>query len=157
MTFAPGKVQPSAQTGAWNRSLEADLDRLVRVHGVDLLVSLIEDHELEELRIPGLVRRGEAHGLVVHRLPVKDASVPTLDAMVRLQAVVAEARSRGERVAFHCKGGLGRAGTAAACCLVQAGVSAAEAITRVRAARPRTVETAAQERFIADFAARVRA
>jgi protein-tyrosine phosphatase len=154
VTFAPGKIQPGAMTGAWNRSLEADLDQLARVHQVDLLVSFVEDHELETLRIPDLVRRGAARGLRVRRFPIVDGGVPGLDAMVELQAEVAAARARGERVAFHCKGGLGRAGTGAACCLVFAGVSPASAIARVRAARPGAVETTAQERFIEEYAAR---
>jgi len=56
-------------------------------------------------------------------------------------------------VVFHCKGGLGRAGTAACCCLIHADVDAGTALERVRAAREGAVETATQERFIQGYTA----
>ena len=52
-----------------------------------------------------------------------------------------------------CRGGLGRTGTAVACLLVDGGVAPAEAIARVRAARPGTVERRVQEEFVRDWSA----
>jgi ADP-ribosyl-[dinitrogen reductase] hydrolase len=57
----------------------------------------------------------------------------------------------GGRVLVHCRGGLGRAGTVAACLLVELGVAPQDAIRRVRAARPNAIETAAQERYILGY------
>jgi len=54
----------------------------------------------------------------------------------------------GGRVLVHCRGGLGRAGTVAACLLVEFGVRPEEAIQRVRIARPNAIETSAQERHV---------
>jgi protein-tyrosine phosphatase len=50
----------------------------------------------------------------------------------------------------HCKGGLGRAGTAAALLLAsrQASLQADEVIQRIREARSNAVETVIQERYI---------
>lgn len=154
MTFAPGKIQRGAMSGSWTRSLEADLDRLVRGHEVDDLVCLLEDHELTDLHIEGLVKRAAAHGLAVHRLPVQDQSTPTDAELHDLLEKVASWRALGRRVVFHCKGGLGRAGTAAACCLVETGIDPEVAITLIRAARKGAIENPSQEAFVRHYGAR---
>jgi ADP-ribosyl-[dinitrogen reductase] hydrolase len=48
----------------------------------------------------------------------------------------------------HCRGGLGRAGTVAACLLIEFGTSPAEAITLVQTQRPGAIETMAQENYV---------
>ncbi len=151
MTFAPGKVQPNAVTGAWARSLELDLRHLARVHQVDDLVCLLEDHELASLHIEALPERAAAHGLTLHRLAIQDGGVPEEGEFRALLKRVESWRAAGRRVVFHCKGGLGRAGTAACCSLIHTGVDPALALKRVRAARRGAVETAQQERFIQDY------
>jgi protein-tyrosine phosphatase len=153
MTFAPGKVQPHAITGAWSRSLELDLRDLARVHRVDDLVCLLEDHELSSLHIEALADRAAAHGIALHRLPIQDGGVPGEHELRALLERVASWRAAGRRVVFHCKGGLGRAGTAAWCCLIHSGVDQATALKRVRTARKGAVETAKQERFARDYTA----
>jgi len=50
---------------------------------------------------------------------------------------------------FHCAAGLGRTGTVVAKLLTDSfGLTADEAITQVRQARPGTIETAAQADFV---------
>lgn len=149
VTFAPGKRDPAPRPGRWWRDLGADLDALVRDHGVTLLVSLVEDHELDLLGIPALVAEAEARGLAVVRFPIVDVSVPR-DAAAALTVVdrAVDAALAGGTVVFHCRGGLGRAGTMAACALVRLGARPGEAIARVRAARPGAIETPAQEAFV---------
>jgi protein-tyrosine phosphatase len=58
----------------------------------------------------------------------------------------------GRVVVTHCLAGFGRTGTIAACCLVDRGRGAAEAITIVRAARPGSLQNSAQECFVSGFA-----
>ena len=67
-----------------------------------------------------------------------------------LDDVLARIRS-GERVVVACRGGLGRTGTAVACLLVDGGVTARDAIARVRGVRPGTVERRGQEEFVRDW------
>lgn len=149
MTFAPGK-----KDAGWDRDLEADLERLARHHGATRLVSLIEDHELDLLRIPALVDRARAHGIEVERFPIEDLSVPvSLADLSRLVERILAAYRAGETIVLHCRGGLGRTGLVAACCVVAlGGASAADAIAAVRRARPGTVETPAQQEWVARFA-----
>ncbi|MCB9792523.1 MAG: protein-tyrosine-phosphatase [Alphaproteobacteria bacterium] len=153
LTFAPGKRAPSWQGTPWFRDLAADLDRLAEGYGAGALVSLVEEDELGMLGIPGLVPEAEARGIAVLRLPIPDGDVPSMEAARQVsQAALSLARS-GQRVIFHCRGGLGRAGTLAACTLTRMGLSAEAAIARTRAARPGAIENTKQERFVEAFAA----
>ena len=92
------------------------------------------------------------HGLVEVHIPVKDFSAPSPEQIARGIAVISEAVAAGERAAVHCGGGLGRTGTLLACYLVDQGWEAEEAIDRVRAARPGSVETAGQVAAVETYA-----
>lgn len=157
ITFAPGKKDPSPRYHgvAWNRDGDADLARLRGYWGTGMLVSLIEDHELELLEITTLPTEALKHGLELVRFPIRDCSVPDDRAATeRLVAQIVERMRAGLRVVVHCRGGIGRAGMIAACVLVELGTAPREAIAQVRRARdPRAVETREQERFVEDWRA----
>jgi len=152
LTLAPGKKAWSEFGPPWDRDLAADLQRLRGVYETKTLVCLLEDQEMEDLKIPDLVPRAEALGMRVWRCPVQDGFVPTARALPRYREVISAALSAvgtGETVVVHCRGGLGRAGTFAACCLVTAtGAPAADAIRAVRETRPGAIENEIQEGFI---------
>ena len=93
-------------------------------------------------------------GITEVHLPVPDFTPPTpaqLDAGV---TAIGDALATGGRVAVHCHGGLGRTGTLLACYLVQQGMTPAEAIARIRAVRPGSVETREQEAAVHAYARR---
>jgi protein-tyrosine phosphatase len=156
LTFAPGKRSASLFGPDWARDLDVDLDQL-RGEGVDFLAPLIEDDELELLGIPTLVEAAAGRGMTVARLPIPDGGIPDiLAARSLVERIVAHARAGGGAVT-HCRGGLGRAGTIAACCLVALGADPRVAVREVRSVRPGAIENEGQERFVAEYAARQRA
>ena len=150
VTFCPGKRQPTAMTGGWNRSLDIDLDA-VAAWGASAIVTLIEDHEITSLEVSDLGRMTrERHMAWVH-LPIRDVSVPDdlFESAWKQADEGLRARLRdGFNVLVHCKGGLGRAGTVAARLLIELGMTPAEAIAAVRKARPGAIETSGQETYV---------
>lgn len=150
ITFCPGKKQPFALTGAWDRDLATDLTAVAN-WGAVAVISLIEEHEIHALGVPGLgAAVAERHMEWIH-LPIRDVSVPgsAFERAWQLHGPGVRARLRdGFDVLVHCKGGLGRAGTIAARLLVELGASAAEAIAAVRSVRPGAIETPDQEAYV---------
>jgi len=154
MTFAPGMKTPGRH-GRWERDLEADLRVLREEHGADVLVSVVEEHEYGGYGIPELLERDRVGGLEVLRFAIEDMNVPKeaeAEEYEELIRDIADRMREGENVVVHCRGGLGRTGTVAACVLVALGNhSADEAIDAVRSARRGTVQTRDQEDFVRRF------
>jgi protein-tyrosine phosphatase len=59
--------------------------------------------------------------------------------------------SDNAKVLVHCQGGSGRTGTMGAAYWIAKGLSAADAIRKVRQANPDAVETIGQERILDEF------
>jgi len=156
MSFCPGKQQADGLSGCWARDLQADLAR-VRDWGAVLFVSLVEDHEFAELRVQSLPQEVVSRDMAWRHLPIRDRYPPGADFEARWGEVGAEivgTLKSGGNVFVHCKGGLGRTGTVAACLLIEAGYAAEAAIDAVRRARARTIETALQEWYVLQYRAR---
>jgi len=97
------------------------------------------------------------HGLAELHLPVADFAAPTPEQLARGLAAVDAAIAGGRRVAVHCGGGLGRTGTFLAGYLVHRhGLAAGDAIARVRALRPGSIETAGQVAAVSAYAEQIR-
>ncbi|MEC8378795.1 MAG: ADP-ribosylglycohydrolase family protein [Myxococcota bacterium] len=152
VTFAPGKQGSSSLGKPWNRNLDMDLCRLKGRFNVDVLMSLVEDKELQMLRISDLVSRAAEHRIAVCRYPIVDQLVPKIDAAQHAVDVAVALLNAGQNVVFHCRGGLGRAGTLSACTLVKLGEHPAKAIDTIRQHRPGAIENSAQEKFVHRFA-----
>jgi ADP-ribosyl-[dinitrogen reductase] hydrolase len=75
LTFAPGKRDAHAFSGAWHRDLGGDLQRLRVDYATRRLVCLLEDHELAELGIANLIDLAEAFRIRVRRLPIRDVEI----------------------------------------------------------------------------------
>lgn len=154
LTFAPGK-RGAAYLGpyVWQRDLASDLERLKEHYGVDSVVTLLEEHELESLEILALRDEIRGRGMKSHWHPIVDGGVPDeMGPFVATIRTILSALHTGERVVVHCRGGLGRAGTVAACALIALdGVLVSHAIELVREARPGAIENRGQEQFIEEF------
>ena len=147
ITICPGRQDR-------DRDLEADLGRLSD-EGVDRLLCLSTEAEMDWAGVPDLGTRAEALGLEYRWLPVPDQGTCSLGEAVDLVRWCRQGLERGESVVITCMGGLGRSGMVAACTLVDLGASPADAIASVRAARgPRALETSAQEELVSTFAGR---
>jgi ADP-ribosyl-[dinitrogen reductase] hydrolase len=150
ITFCPGKKQPGALTGAWDRDLGIDLD-LIRYWGAVAVVTLVEDHELQSLKVADMGSLVADRHKSWYHLPIRDVSTPSAEFEQRWVEVGEELRAilrEGFNVLVHCKGGLGRAGTIGARLLIELGVNPADAVEQVRQARPGAIETSGQLAYV---------
>jgi ADP-ribosyl-[dinitrogen reductase] hydrolase len=155
MTFCPGKKQPSSVTGGWSRDLVLDL-HAIKDWGAQVLVSLLESHEFLSVRVSPeeISRLTSSLGIEWIDAPIVDGAIPNESFLDKWRIVAPRLRdvvSRGGAVVFCCIGGLGRTGMIAACLLVEAGYSPAEAIGAVRDARRGTIENSRQEGFVLNY------
>ena len=150
LVHCPGRNQVDALGRHWRRNLDDDVAAIATWHPSAVL-TLLEAQEFFRLGVPKLARALQAAGLEWHHLPIPDLGTPGPDffhAWARTRKCVLGSLRGGERVVVHCAGGLGRTGMLAARLLAELGVSPADAIRRVRAARPGAIETEAQAAFV---------
>jgi atypical dual specificity phosphatase len=121
----------------------------LREQGIELLVSLTEEMPRKDW--------AEAAGLLVFHEPMEDMQAPGPEQFERAVSAVLRATERGMGVAVHCGAGLGRTGVVLAGYFIAKGMSASNAIAKVRKLRPGSVETDEQAEAVADFARRRKA
>jgi len=75
ITFCPGKKDRHSNTGIWERDLEADMES-IRAWGTTCLVTLMEDHEFDQLGVRQLPFKAQEVGLTWFHIPIPDVSIP---------------------------------------------------------------------------------
>jgi ADP-ribosyl-[dinitrogen reductase] hydrolase len=154
MTFCPGKKQADGQSGAWDRSLDDDMET-IKAFGAVALVTLMPDYELQSLHVSPnqIMDKALELGIEWYQLPIPDGGTPNQrfedswpEVASRLRALLND----GNNIVIHCKGGLGRTGTVAARLLIEFGIEPRIAIQSVRKARPGAIENSLQERYVLD-------
>jgi atypical dual specificity phosphatase len=118
----------------------------LRREGIELLITLTED-PLPRSWV------NEA-GLLVMHSPIPDMGEPSPEEIDRCISAMERAIGRNMGVAIHCEAGKGRTGTLLACYLVTRGLSAENAIGRIRRLRPGSIETAEQADAVGEFSRR---
>lgn len=115
----------------------------LRQQGIDILISLTEDP----------LRRDWVNqaGLMAVHVPVIDMEAPSQEQLVQCVATIERASQQQMGVAVHCSAGRGRTGVVLACYLAAKGMTAKNAVARVRRLRPGSIETEEQEDAVAEF------
>ena len=137
LTLCPGKYQPIASTGSWDRQLNVDVQALVDM-GVSRLISLITKEDMQVLRVTDLPGEVAHQGLAWDHLPLPDTTAPTQSWMEQATPVLNDIIAsipEGAKVVVHCMGGLSRAGTFASLYLWMRGMNMRDAIKTVREVR----------------------
>ena len=150
MTLCPGKYQPRSWTGSWDRDLDLDLDAL-RNAGVERLISLVTNEDMEVLRVLELPHKVGDYGLEWNHLPLEDTTVPDEVWLSKAEPVFAhllKSIPEGECVVVHCMGGLSRAGVFVAMFFWLRGMAMRDAIAHVRANRSPRCINQRQEAFL---------
>ena len=153
MSYAPGK-QDGGQLYLVRRDLNADLARLKQLHQIDVIVSLLQDVEYENLGIPHFFEEAGKLPVEVLRLPVADGAVPEeKKEVLTLITKINDRLNEGKNVLIHCKQGLDRTGIIAACLLIyRRGISPEEVIKLVQDARQNALRRSPNQiEFIRQF------
>lgn len=125
---------------------DADLRRLYD-EGVRVIVCLLDETEQPAQYD---VASAERLGYVRHSIPVRDFCAPSVPQIWQFVNLVAGIPPDA-KVLVHCEGGIGRTGTMAAAYWISKGLSAADATTRVRKARPHAIESDEQRAVLEQF------
>lgn len=115
--------------------------------GVEIVVSLLEPHEIEDL---GLQNEGPLcaeSGIQYLSFPIPDRGVPNdRDMAMRFASEIA---GRGKPIAIHCRAGIGRSSILAAAVLISRGINAIDALSAIgRARRTSIPDTDAQREWV---------
>ncbi len=139
----PGRLAGTPKPGVVH-DIDYDLRALKRV-GITCLITLTEDDLPQDA-----LRR---HGMTNIHCPIRDRKAPALVMqMAALLLQMERLMARGEVLAAHCLAGIGRTGMVLACWLIHEGLSADEALKRVRRIEPRFVQSQEQEAFLLRYA-----
>ncbi len=132
--------------GLWLGALPLRSD-VARLHalGVRAVINLCAETS-------GPVAAYGALGIEQLHLPTTDFTTPTLDAIERAVAFIAEKKAAREGVYVHCKAGRGRSATVMACWLMHArGVAPAEAQQLLTLKRPQVARNLAGRAVVEAF------
>lgn len=140
--IVPGMIGGCPMPGV-SSPMSYDLDLLANI-GITVLITLTEEDIYQaELKAAGLSN--------VH-LPIYDREAPSLSQMHMLLLKMQRLITQGEVLAVHCLAGLGRTGTVLAAWMIkEGGLSAEEAIRRLRLINPGFIQSVVQETFLAEF------
>jgi len=124
--------------------------------GIRSFVDLTEAHELEPY---GALAR--ELGLVWHRFPIRDLSIPTQPQMNEILSFIDAEIVDGRPVYVHCWGGIGRTGTVIGCLLVERGMDPADVLAQMSELRRHSQkalrvspETKQQRQFVTSWSPR---
>jgi len=120
--------------------------------GVTQIVVLLTQEEMDFYYGGTLFSMYETFGFRVKHYPIQDHHAPrSMKSFIELQVELVEF-TKTEPILIHCLGGIGRTGLVAAGLIVALGSTALKAMKVIRKKTPGSIETAAQEQFLLDYA-----
>lgn len=130
---------PSTRGELWlagKHAVAPDAEAALQGVKATTIVCLTEAHELAE-RYPSYVEWLATNiPLRAVWFPIHDLSAPSWETVSLLLHELGRRLDRGERLLMHCAAGFGRAGTIAACLLIQLGLDIDDALRLISACRP---------------------
>ena len=122
--------------------------------GLNVIVSLLESAEANELGLSQEAALCEAAGLEFVSFPIADRSVPVArQAAMELAAKLASQLRQGKNIGVHCRQSVGRASLMATSVMMALGIHPTEALRKISQARGCPVpETAQQYEWLTAFA-----
>ena len=168
---SPGRVSisiaPGRQDGRYHHNLREDLNTIFEA-GFETIVCLQEWKEFTELNTTfyPMIAQTEFGFKFLH-FPIIDRKISSLvqrplganqefqrnslDNTLPLLINLINLLNTGQSIFMHCKGGLGRSGTIAACLAIYYGISYENVIKFIRVNRPGAIQTQSQKNLIESF------
>ena len=136
-------VMPRPRGGDW---LFDELCSL-RESGVDVLISLLEAHEIDEVDLGEEENACKVNEIAFISFPIADRCVPgSTQAVLELADLVLAKLRSGMNVAIHCRAGIGRSSLIAASVLKLSGLSVDDAFRKISNARGCAVPDTPEQR-----------
>jgi protein-tyrosine phosphatase len=157
MSSAPGKKVMGRDGWQYNRSMEDDLQYLRSDNKITMVVCLLNGSELTHIGISLKEYQEICKRLSIefmHHPVVEMAGMLPEELLQLCRSLAAHLEDPSHHVLLHCRGGMGRTGTLAACMLLHGGEvkNGQDAIDHVRQHRSsRAVESRKQEDSIHAF------
>ena len=155
LTLCPGKYQPVSWSGGWNRDLNTDIAAIVE-EDVSTIISLVDQREIEVLRVPELGKVIVESGIKWCHLPFRDTTAPNkkwLEMFKQIEYDLIDSLRLGGSIVVHCKGGLSRAGTFIALLLHRFGIKMDACVSMIRTARSESCINQNQLNFLNSYSA----
>jgi protein-tyrosine phosphatase len=119
---------------------------LWRADGVDTVVSLLEQEEVDALELLEEERICRSNDIEFISYPIPDRGVPHPSTAKSLAALACGMFKDGKAVAIHCRAGIGRSSLMAGAVMVMSGVEPSEAFDAIRRARGLPVPDTEEQR-----------
>lgn len=122
--------------------------------GVDVLVSMLEDHEIERFELELEKEICRKNHITYLNFPILDRNLPeSFDDVYKFVQKLSKYAEANKKIAFHCFAGIGRSSLIACCLMILQGTTVDDAFSQISKARSFPVpDTQAQLEWAYAFA-----
>jgi protein-tyrosine phosphatase len=121
----------------------------MRVAGIDIVISMLEDFEARELGLQYEKTAAESADIRYIGHPIPDRNIPNLLRFTQFLAGLEKEVADGKHIGVHCRACIGRSSVVIASLLIRSGIPAVEAWKQIEVARGSPVpDTLAQLEWV---------